>query len=264
MISGIYIPGSSLIHRLDSRVKIAGFFLLLAALISCSSVYSYYIIFAALTIIVVLSKLPLRALFSSITRLRYFFILIFLLNALFYSSGEALFSWGIINVSGEGIGQGARIVVNVFFIMILANVLTGSTAPMDMTAGLASLLKPLKLLRFPAEDIAMIISCAMGFIPGLLEEADMIKKAQTARGARFESKKIVERIFSFPPLLIPVFMSAFRRADELALAMEARGYRNARDRTRKTREPLRARDFAALGCSIFVCIFQIFFWRFYL
>jgi energy-coupling factor transport system permease protein len=144
--------------------------------------------------------------------------------------------------------------------MVLGSVLTLTTAPIDMTNALSSLLKPLKILRVPVEDVAMIISVAISFIPTLLEETDMIKKAQTARGARFESKKLIERALSYLPLLVPIFLAAFRRADELSMAMEARGYRNARSRTKKAREPFRIRDFTALASSIFICFAQVYIW----
>ena len=258
MPAGQYIPGGSVIHRLDAGVKIACLFILMAALVMCSTVYGYLVVLGMLAVIAGLSKLPPAAVLSSIGRLRIFFILIFLMNALFYSAEGPLLSWGIISITQEGIKQGARVVFNVLCIMILANVLLGTTAPMDMTSGLGSLLKPLGLLRIPVEDVAMIIGIAIRFIPALLEEALMIKKAQTARGARFESKKLREKALSFLPLLIPVFVSAFRRADELSLAMEARGYRSAGNRTGRARAALKRCDFAALGFCIFICILQFF------
>ena len=250
--TGHYIPGDSLIHRLDARVKVASLFLLMAAVIAVSSVYGYAIVLVVLAVIVWLSKLPPAAALASIVRLRRFFLVIFLMNALFYSSDQPLFSLGIITLTTEGIRQGLRVVFNVIYIMILTNVLNGATAPMDITMGIASLMKPLALIRVPVNDVAMIISIAIRFIPTLQEEAGMIRKAQTARGAKFESKKLKEKALSFLPLLIPVFLSAFRRADELSIAMEARGYRNARNRTRKVNPPLKRLDYAALGCCILI------------
>ena len=257
--SGHYIPVNSAVHRLDPRVKLASFFLLITALIISSSLYGYCVVLIVLALVAGLSKLPKGALFASIIRLRSFFLVIFLMNAFFYSGEQALLSFGILNLTREGILQGAKLVFNVLYIMVLSNVLCGSTTPMDITIGVGSLLKPLSVLMVPVEDVAMIISIAIRFIPSLLEEAEMIKKAQTARGARFESKKLKEKALSFLPLLIPVFLSAFRRADELSIAMEARGYRNARRRTKKAKKPLESLDYAALGCSVLICIFQIYF-----
>lgn len=262
MPAGQYIPGNSVIHRLDAGVKIASLILLLAAVIISSTWYGYLVALAVLAVVVKLSRVRLKTTLGAIGSLKLFFIIIFVMNALFYSSEQPLLSWGIISLSHEGIKQGVKVIFNIVYIMILANVLTSTTAPMDMTTGLSSILKPLKLLRIPIEDVAMIISIAIRFIPNLLEDVVMIKKAQTARGARFESKSLRERASSYLPLLIPVFLSAFRRADELSVAMEARGYRNARDRTRKAKEPLKVFDFAALLCSIIICLTQIYF-RFY-
>ena len=195
---------------------------------------------------------------SPIRRLWVFFIVIFLMNALFFSAENPRFSWWIVSLSDEGMRQGARVMLNVCFIMVLGNVLTSTTTPIDMTAALSSLLKPLRLLRVPVEDVAMIICVAIQFVPTLLEEADLIKKAQTARGARFESSKLTERALSYLPLLIPIFLSAFRRADELSTAMEARGYRNAKNRTKRATKPFRNLDYTAIASCAVVFIMQFY------
>jgi len=257
---GIYLE--SAIHRLDAGVKVAGLLLLTASVIAAATAGGYALLLIVLALILHLSRLPLGTALASVGRLRRLFIVIFLMNALFFSSGRPLWSWGIISLTPEGMRQGTKVVFNVAYIMVLANVLIAATTPIDLTAGLVRLLKPLAFLRVPVDDAAMIIGIAIRFIPTLLEEAGMIKKAQTARGARFESRKFRARAASFWPLLIPVFLSAFRRADELALAMESRGYRNARDRTRKAAKPLKGPDFAALGLSFLICFFQFYLlWR---
>src|SRR5690606_9712290 len=137
--------------------------------------------------------------------------------------------WGIVQLSRGGMEQGFRVVGNVVLILVLGNLLTMTTLPTQVTAALASLIKPLKFIGVPTEEVAMILSIAIQFIPTLMEETELIKMAQIARGARFESRKLPERAASFIPLVVPVFISAFRRAEELALAMEARGYRNAQN-----------------------------------
>ena len=258
MPAGQYIPGNSIIHRLDARMKIVSLILLLAAIVATATLYGYIIVLAVIAVVISLSKLPLMTALSSIRRLWMFFVVIFLMNALFYNTEHPLFSWWVLNLSEEGIRQGIRVVLNVSFIMVLGNVLTSTTAPIDMTNALGSLFKPLKLFRVPVEDVAMIISVAFQFIPTLLEETDTIKKAQTARGARFESKKLIERALCYLPLLIPIFIAAFRRADELSMAMEARGYRNAKSRTKKARTPFRMRDFTALASSSLICFLQLY------
>ena len=254
MISGNYINGTSVIHTLNAGVKTLSLFLLMTAVITSTTFYSYIAIILILAIILKVSCLPVKLVLSPLRRLWHFFILIFIMNTLFFGTENPLFTFGIINITYEGIIQGIRVVFNVIYIMILANILTGTTTPMDITAGISFVLKPLKLLRIPTEDIAMIISIAFRFVPVLMEEALIIKKAQIARGARFESKKLKEKALSYLPLLIPIFLSAFRRADELALAMEARGYRSAGKRTNKAFVPFRFPDYFALGCSITICI----------
>ena len=142
-------------------------------------------------------------------------------------------------------------------ILVLSNVLTCTTPPLEITGAIQTLLSPLRLVRLPVEDIAMILSVAVQFIPTLLEETDTIRKAQIARGARFESRRLHERAQAMLPLIVPIFLSAFKRADELAMAMEARGYRGARGRTRKKSVPLPLSGWGALALCALVCAAEI-------
>jgi len=258
MSIGQFIPGNSIIHRIDSRMKIVCLIFLFIAVISTTSIYGYGLVLLTIATIVKLSCIPLKVALSLICKLWVFFIVIFLMNAFFYDADQPIFSWWLINLSHGGIRQGFRVVLNVSFIMVLGTVLTSTTAPIEMTNALEWLLKPLKLLRIPVEDVAMIINVSIQFIPTLIDEAEMIRKAQTARGARFESKKLREKALSYLPLLIPLFLASFRRADELSVAMEARGYRNAKNRTKKTRTPLSTHDFTALTSIAVISIFKIF------
>jgi energy-coupling factor transport system permease protein len=263
VLAGRYIPINSVIHKLDARIKLICFVLILAAIVSTLSAWGYLAIACAAAALIMLSKISARTALEPIRRLWLFFIVIFLMNALFYGTGEPLWSWAFISVSIEGIVQGTRVAFNVIAITVLGNVLICATAPIDLTHALSALLKPLKVIRVPVDDVAMIISVAIQFIPVLTEEAGMIKKAQTARGVRFESKKLREKAASFLALIIPMFLCAFRRADELSIAMEARGYRSAGRRTRKARKPLSGMDFIALAVSVIFCAALIFFriWR---
>lgn len=255
LFSGKYIPGASVVHRLDAAVKLICFFMLLAGIIVTDSAFGYIFTLCITAGVILVSRLPLKNVLGSIMRLWSFFLVIFLMNALFFADENALASWWIFSLSIKGIMQGLNVVIHVVAVIILANVLTLSTPPMDMTDGLNRLMRPLKIMRLPTEEFAMIISVAIQFIPRLFEETDMIKKAQIARGARFESKKITERALSFAPLLIPVFTSAFRRADELSMAMEARGYRNARQRTARAHRKINACDFASAAvCAAALCV----------
>ncbi len=257
MPSGQYIPGMSLLHQMDSRVKLLGFLSMIAAVVTAKGFLGYGFVILAISALILLSRLPIQTLVQPIRRLWLFMITIFLMNGLFFGGETPLFNWWIIHISMEGIKQGTHVVLNLMLIMVLANVLTSTTAPMDLTFGLMSLLAPLKLIRVPVAEVAMIVGAAIQFIPVLIQEADLIKKAQTARGARFESKHFLEKAASFQTLIIPLFLSAFRRADELAMAMEARGYISAQGRTAKAPQPMRFKDMAALLCSALICAVQM-------
>ena len=180
------------------------------------------------------------------------------MNAFFYSGEHCIWSWWIFRLSREGIRQGAMVVVHLILILVFCMVLTITTEPMEITHGLEELLSPLSKVGVPTEEIAMILGVAMQFIPVLGEEAETIRMAQTARGARFESKKLTERAASFLPLVIPVFLAAFRRADELACAMEARGYRGPGRQTKKKKSLPNRNGNVAIAASAIFFIMQVF------
>ena len=156
-----------------------------------------------------------------------------------------------------GIVQGAQVTVRLALILVMSNVLTCTTPPLEITGAIQTLLSPLRLVRLPGEDIAMILSVAVQFIPTLLEETDTIRKAQIARGARFESRRLHARAQAMLPLIVPIFLSAGGRAVELAMSMEARGYRGARGRTRKKSVPLPLSGWGALALCALVCAAEI-------
>ncbi|MBA2132953.1 energy-coupling factor transporter transmembrane component T family protein [Capillibacterium thermochitinicola] len=254
--AGQYLPGHSFLHRLDARAKMLCLFFLIAAVIGASSLWGYALVVAVIAILILFSGLPLRYAVAPARSMYLFLLVIWLMNAFFFDGEDALVSWGIFQLSRGGMGQGFRVVSNVVLVLILGNLLTMTTLPTQVTTALASLIKPLALVGVPTEEVAMIISVAFQFIPTLLEESELIKMAQIARGARFESKKLSERAASFLPLVVPIFISAFRRAEELALAMEARGYRNAKNRTQRQKEPLVLADYGALVVCALICLVQ--------
>ncbi len=255
--AGQFIPRDSVLHRLNAGIKLLCLVTLLAAVIISDTVAGYAVITGMTAAAVALSGLPVKTALSSIRRMWLFLIVIFLMNALFFDGEQPIWQWWIFRPSVRGIAQGANVVLRVALLMALGNVLTGTTAPIEMTRALVRGMRPLRLLHIPVEDVAMIISVAIQFIPTLLEEADMIKKAQTARGARFESRRLSEKAVSIMPMAVPIFLSAFRKADELALAMEARGYRSGAKRVRKAAKPLRTGDYAALFISCAACVVEI-------
>lgn len=255
--TGMYLPGDSPIHRLDPRVKLLGLFISVTAIILVRPLIGYGVILAFLAFTVALSGLSIKIALNSVQRLSWFFLVIFLMNTFFYSPENTWFSWWIFKPSSAGLMQGIDVVLRVVFALVASNVITSSTAPMEITNALEALISPFKLVGIPAEQIAMILSIAIQFIPTFSEETDMIRKAQTARGARFDSKKLTEKAAAVLPLVVPIFLSAFKRADELSIAMEARGYRSASGRTREKFAPLKVDDYFALLIVIAICILQI-------
>ncbi len=254
---GTYIPGSSLLHRLDARVKMLCLITLIVAIIYASSIPGYGIMALLVGLLIFLSRLDLRTAFASIKRIIPFFLVIFLMNCLFYDQEQPLWAWWIFRPSAAGAIMGLNVVLKLILLMLLFNILMSTTAPMKVTSALVSLLHPLGYIGIPVADLALMISVAIQFIPTLMEETEMIRKAQTARGARFESPRLREKAESIMPLVIPIFLGAFRRADELAMAMEARGYRGGKRRVKKS-DPLQKYDFAALAITAAICLVQIF------
>jgi len=254
--TGMFQPGTSLLHRIDPRVKLVSFFVLLAAVVGARNPIGYLAALAVTALIVVLSKLPLKTALGDTVGMLPFFAVIFLMNACFYATDDAWFRFWIFCPSPAGVAQGARVVLNVLIVLILSNVLTCTTSPMDLTTTFESLFSPLRFLGVPTAQVAMILSVAVQFIPTLFEETEAIRKAQTARGATFESRKLSEKARAVLPLAVPIFLAAFRRADELSLAMEARGYDGSKKRKKQKGAPLHPLDWSALAAACALCFAQ--------
>ncbi|MEG1720304.1 MAG: energy-coupling factor transporter transmembrane component T [Pseudoflavonifractor sp.] len=230
MPTGQYRPGESPLHRAGAGVKLAGLILLLVGVVTAHAPWSYALLIALSAGLICLSGLGFAEILRPIGRLWRFFLVIFLMNALFFTGERALWSWWIFTLSTGGMVQGANVILRVALLMVLTGLLTATTPPMALTAAMASMLMPLRIFRVPTEDVALILGVAIRFIPILMEEADLIRMAQTARGAKFESRRLTDRAKSLLPLVVPIFLAAFRRADELATAMEARGYCSAAEK----------------------------------
>jgi len=256
-LSGIYLPGNSFFHRLDARVKLFSFLTLVIAALIANSWTGYLVMVAICVLLVFTSRLGFSQVVGSLGRMKWFFIIIFLMNMLFYSPENAWFSWWVFTPSYTGFLQAVSIVFRVCIIVILGNILTISTPPIETTRAIEALLYPLSYLCIPTGQIALIISVAIQFIPTLTMESEQIRKAQIARGARFDSKKLTEKAAAIGPMVVPIFVSAFRRADELALAMEARGYRCQQRKPFTKSTKLTSADALALTISLVICISQL-------
>ena len=256
-ITGRYIPGDALLHRLDERAKLFGFLILIAAVIMTDGLWGYLLMAVFLLLLGFVSGLPVREAYGSVWRLMSFYVIVFLMNALFFTSQDPLWHWGIFTLSREGMIQGANVVFRIAIVIVLSNMLMLTTSAVGIMTALEALVRPLKYLHLPAEEIAMILSIALQFIPTLLEESDTIRKAQIARGARFESRKLHEKAMAMIPMIVPIFLAAFRRADELSVAMEARGYRGAKNRTAKKAKGMTGSSWAALLVCAAICAAEV-------
>ena len=256
MSFGQYIPGKSPLHKMHAFAKLLSFFLLLAAIILTDTVMGYLLTVVCIFAIVQLSQIGYKAATASIRYLWLFFLFIILMNALFFETQKPLWSWWIFHLSTGGILQGINVVLRVILVMICANVLTSVTSSLEITKAIEILLTPLKWLHIPTGNVAMILGVAIQFIPTFLEETENIKKAQMARGAGFESDRFRDRAASIMPLVIPVFLSAFRRANELSIAMEARGYHPTR-RKKMKKISFHRTDILAITLAYGICLMQI-------
>ena len=229
---GQYYPVKSPVHNLDPRIKIILTIAFIVAVFLSSSLWAFIPVAAYIVLAALLARLPLKLLLKGIKPLRIILIFTFLLN-LFFNAGETVLVevWKI-RITVEGLLTAIRFSMRLIFLVSGASLLTLTTPPVVLTDGMERLLSPLRKIGFPAHELAMMMSIALRFIPVLLEEADKIMKAQMARGADFESGNLIQRAKSMVPLLVPLFVSAFRRAGDLAMAMEARCYHGGEGRTR--------------------------------
>ena len=228
---GQYYPCDSLIHRLDSRTKIISTLLFVAELFIVDSFIGFAVITAAMFIVIAISKVPTSFIFRGLKMVFMIIMFTFVINVLL-TDGRIIWQWHFIRITYEGIYRAFYMTVRLVLLIIGSSLLTLCTKPMELTDGLEKLLRPLEKINISGHEIALMITIALRFIPTLLEETDKIMKAQQARGADFESGNIVQRAKSLVPILIPLFISSFRIAQDLALAMESRCYHGGKGRTR--------------------------------
>lgn len=229
MIDFIYQSGNTVIHRLNPSIKISGLLLLSILILNLDWILCLLLSSLLITVLIHLAELDLKVVFSPIKRVSWFLILIFLFNAILFNNGNCFFKKWLICISYSGIIQGLNIILHTISITLLSTIFICTTTSIEIMKGLESLMKPLKTIGFPTRDIALIISVSLQFIPIIFFDFDRIKKSQIARGANISGKSIKDRVKYIYPIVIPAFTSAFRRADELALAIEARGYRSEKE-----------------------------------
>ncbi len=228
---GQYFPGESMIHRLDPRTKILLVLVYIVLTFSIGNFAGYGALAVFTAGCIAISKVPVRFIVKGFKPILFFIIITGLFN-LFLTQGEVVFSWWIFTITKEGISLAVFMVLRLVFLMVGTSLLTLTTSPIALTDGMERLLRPFRKIGVPAHELAMMMSIALRFIPILMEETDKIIKAQSARGADFASGNLLRRAKAMVPILIPLFISAFRRADELATAMECRCYRGGENRTR--------------------------------
>ena len=250
---GQYFPGNSPIHRLDPRAKLVALIFYIVALFLAEWFVTYAILLAVLAMMVALSRVSVRSLVRGLKPVVFLLIFTALLNALF-TPGRELVSFWIITVTYEGLFHAFFMVVRIMMLISCTFLLTYTTSPLALTDGLESLLSPLKKLRVPVHELAMMMSIALRFIPTLIEETDKIMSAQRARGADFDSGNLIQKAKALIPLLVPLFISAFRRADELATAMECRCYHGGEGRTRMNQLHFKPGDGLFMAAALALCV----------
>ncbi len=253
---GQYIPGNSFLHRLDPRVKIMGSFVMIVVLFIVNNLVGYAFVALVTSLMIASSHVPFKMIYRGIKPLIYILFFTLILHT-FMNPGRLIFSLGPLTATWEGLQKGFYMSLRLLLLIIATSLLTYTTSPIELTDGVERLLRPFQRFGVPAHELAMMMTIALRFIPTLLEEAEKIMKAQKARGADFESGNILQRAKSLIPLMVPLFVSSFRRADELAIAMEARCYRGGKNRTRMKQLSIGKDDYVAmveLSLIIFISV----------
>lgn len=247
---GQYYPKNSFVHKMDARIKL----LLCLVFMVCIFFVQSYVGFALVTLFllttIICAQVPLRSILKSVKGVIVLLIFTALLNIFFTKNGNVLFSWWIFTITDQGLIYASKMLLRLIYLVIGSSILTLTTTPVDLTHAIEHLLSPLKVIKFPVHDIALIMSLTLSFIPSLIEETDRIIRAQKARGADFDTGNLFQRAKAFVPILIPLLVGGFRRAEELANAMNSRCYEGATNRTQMRVMKLSWRDLVATLLTI--------------
>ena len=256
---GQYYPVDSPIHRLDARIKLGVTFLFIVTLFLVNSFTGYLFAAACMALVIRASKVPLKFMLKGLKSIMIIILFTAFIN-LFMTRGEhVLWHWGFLTLTVEGILMAIKMCVRLVMLIIGSSLLTLTTTPIQLTDAIEYVLRPFKRIGVPAHEIAMMMTIALRFIPTLLDETDKIMKAQQARGAYFDTGNLLQKAKSLIPILVPLFISAFRRAEELAMAMEARCYHGDEHRTRMKEMKMEKRDYRAMtiACCYTLAIFGL-------
>lgn len=253
---GQYYPTDSVVHRMDPRMKLFLTVLFLVAIFFVNTYFGFMMTAAVLLFIILLAKLPMLSVLKSVRAIIFIVIFAAVINLFMISDGEVLWSWRALQITDQGIHTTIKMTLRLVLLISGASLLTLTTTPVEVADGTESLMKPLRLIKVPVHDIAMIMSIALRFIPTLFEETNKIIAAQKARGASFDTGGLIARAKALLPVLIPLFVNSFRRADELAFAMDARCYNATENRTKMKVMKLGVADFVAffLIAAYFVAV----------
>ena len=250
---GQYYPSQSFVHKLDPRVKLLFLIAYIVALFMAQTFYGLALCAIMLAVMVAFSNVPVSSVLRSVKGVLFLLVFTAALNVFFHGGENLLWEWGIIKIYLEGILFAVFLIFRLVFLVLGSAILTLTTTPVNLTDGIESLLKPLTWIKFPVHALALIMSIALRFIPTLMDETNRIISAQKARGADFETGNIIKRVKAIIPILIPLLISAFRRAEELGDAMDARCYSNSTHRTKYKKLTLSWRDLiAALACAALI------------
>ncbi|MBQ2913908.1 MAG: energy-coupling factor transporter transmembrane protein EcfT [Clostridia bacterium] len=248
---GQYYPKNSFVHNMDARIKLVLCLLFMVGIFFVQSYVGFALVTVFLMVVILASKVPLKSILKSVKGIVVLLILTAMLNIFFTKSGNVLVSWWIFTITDEGLIYASKMLLRLVYLVIGSSVLTLTTTPVDLTHAIERLLAPLKVIKFPVHDLALIMSLTLSFIPSLIDETDRIIRAQKARGADFDTGNLFQRAKAFVPILIPLLVGGFRRAEELANAMNSRCYEGATNRTQMRVMKLSWRDLvASLVCII--------------
>ncbi len=259
MIFGRYIPGDSFVHRLDPRSKLLFVFAFIIIVFLANNTITYGLLLAFTLGVILLSRIKLYFLINGLKPVIFLMVFTFLIHILFTREGAVLVDWGFLKIYEEGLKQGVFISIRFLVLVFMTSVLTLTTSPISITDGVETLLNPFKKVKLPVHELALMMSISLRFIPTLMDETDKIMKAQMARGSDLSAGSLKDRLKAVVPLLVPLFVSAFKRAEDLATAMEVRGYRGGEGRTRYRQLKWDAGDTMAIGSLVVMVVLLVYF-----